>query len=135
MVVIAQDNYYLFVRMLFTEAGEILEMFRSSFPLSFLFFVPIFILISPVSHVYAAQEFTAYRMQQFDLQGSSYGETLLDPVWFTLVVHLISSLKWNSFVTNRSCKISNYFLFSTSRDECLHKKSTLSSWPHHPKLL
>ncbi|XP_025076679.1 nicalin-1-like [Pomacea canaliculata] len=60
-------------KMWFTEAGEIVEMFRSSFPLSFLFFVPIFILISPVSPVYAAQEFNVYRMQQFDLQGSSYG--------------------------------------------------------------
>ncbi|XP_076465147.1 BOS complex subunit ncln-like [Babylonia areolata] len=59
--------------MWFSEAGEIVEMFRNSFPLSFLFFVPIFILISPVSPVYAAQEFSVYRMQQFDLQGSSYG--------------------------------------------------------------
>lgn len=63
-------------KMWFTEAGEIVEMFRSSFPLSFLFFVPIFILISPVSPVYAAQEFNVYRMQQFDLQGSSYGKFL-----------------------------------------------------------
>ncbi|KAL8588571.1 hypothetical protein ACOMHN_059525 [Nucella lapillus] len=59
--------------MWFSEAGEIVEMFRNSFPLSFLFFVPIIILISPVSPVYAAQEFNVYRMQQFDLQGSSYG--------------------------------------------------------------
>lgn len=59
--------------MWFSEAGEIVEMFRSSFPLSFLFFVPILILISPVCPVYAAHEFNVYRMQQFDLQGSSYG--------------------------------------------------------------
>jgi hypothetical protein len=57
----------------FDEAGEVVEMFRSSFPLSFLFFVPIFIIISPVS-VGAAQEFTVYRMQHFDLQGTQYGE-------------------------------------------------------------
>lgn len=59
--------------MWFSEAGEIVEMFRNSFPLSFLFFVPILILISPVSPAMAAQEFNVYRMQQFDLQGSSYG--------------------------------------------------------------
>ena len=65
--------------MWFSEAGEIVEMFRNSFPLSFLFFVPIIILISPVSPVYAAQEFSVYRMQQFDLQGSSYGNNILNP--------------------------------------------------------
>ncbi|XP_064621002.1 BOS complex subunit ncln-like isoform X2 [Lineus longissimus] len=57
----------------FDEAGEVVEMFRSSFPLSFLFFVPIFIIMSPVSPVSAAQEFTVYRMQHFDLQGTQYG--------------------------------------------------------------
>ena len=61
--------------MWFDEAAEVLEMFKSSFPLSFLFFVPIFILISPVSPANAAQEFTVFRMQQFDLQGSSYGNS------------------------------------------------------------
>ncbi|XP_041365252.1 nicalin-1-like [Gigantopelta aegis] len=59
--------------MWFDAAAEVLEMFKSSFPFSFLFFVPIFILISPVSPANAAQEFTVFRMQQFDLQGSSYG--------------------------------------------------------------
>lgn len=46
--------------------GEIFEMFKNSFPLSFLFFIPIFIIISPVSPVNAAHEFAIYRMQQFD---------------------------------------------------------------------
>ncbi|BFY98506.1 hypothetical protein BsWGS_01546 [Bradybaena similaris] len=59
--------------MWFDEMGEVFEMFRGSFPLSFLFFVPILIIISPVSPVNAAQEFGVYRMQQFDLQGSSFG--------------------------------------------------------------
>ncbi|CAG5120235.1 unnamed protein product [Candidula unifasciata] len=59
--------------MWFDEIGEVFEMFRGSFPLSFLFFVPILIIISPVSPVNAAQEFGVYRMQQFDLQGSSFG--------------------------------------------------------------
>lgn len=52
------------------EIGELLEMFKHSFPLSFLFFVPIVILISPVN---TAHEFTAFRMQQYDLQGTHHG--------------------------------------------------------------
>ncbi|KAI8789197.1 BOS complex subunit ncln-like [Biomphalaria glabrata] len=59
--------------MWFDEMGEIIEMFKGSFPLSFLFFVPIFIIISPVCPVNAAQEFGVYRMQHYDLQGTSYG--------------------------------------------------------------
>ncbi|KAK2177660.1 hypothetical protein NP493_587g04014 [Ridgeia piscesae] len=54
-------------------ADEVVEMFKSSFPLSFLFFVPVLILISPVSPAAAAHEFAVFRMQQYDLQGSSYG--------------------------------------------------------------
>ncbi|ESO11566.1 hypothetical protein HELRODRAFT_71336 [Helobdella robusta] len=45
-------------------------MFRNSFPFSFLFFVPILFLISPVC---PASDFAVYRMQQFDLQGVSHG--------------------------------------------------------------
>jgi len=59
--------------MWFDEVGEIFELFKGSFPFSFLFFVPIFIIISPVSPVNAAQEFGVYRMQQYDLQGSTFG--------------------------------------------------------------
>ena len=59
--------------MWFEEAGEVVEMFRSSFPLSFLFFVPILIIISPAPAA-AAQEFAVFRMQHYDLQGSSYGK-------------------------------------------------------------
>jgi len=58
--------------MLFDDFGEVFEMFKGSFPLSFLFFVPILIIISPVS-ANAAQEFGTYRMQQYDLQGSTFG--------------------------------------------------------------
>ena len=60
--------------MVFGDVGELLEMFKSCFPLSFLFFVPIFIILSPVSPVSAAHEFAAYRMQQYDLHGISYGK-------------------------------------------------------------
>lgn len=56
--------------MVLEEFGEILEMFKHSFPLSFLFIVPIVILISPVN---TAHEFTAFRMQQYDLHGTHHG--------------------------------------------------------------
>ncbi|XP_064608542.1 BOS complex subunit ncln-like [Liolophura sinensis] len=59
--------------MLFDEAGEVLEMFRNSFPLSFLFFVPLLIIISPMNPVQGAHEFGVYRMQQYDLHGTAYG--------------------------------------------------------------
>ena len=59
--------------MLLDGLGEISEMFRNSFPLSFLFFIPIFIIISPVCPVNAAHEFAIYRMQQFDHYDSKYG--------------------------------------------------------------
>ena len=55
------------------EAGEVVEMFRGSFPLSFLFFVPLLILISPINSAGAAHDFAVYRMQQYDLQGASHG--------------------------------------------------------------
>ena len=59
--------------MWFDEAGEVVEMFKNSFPLSLMFFIPIFILISPVSPVGAAHDFAVYRMQHYDLHGASYG--------------------------------------------------------------
>ena len=54
-------------------ADEVIELFKGSFPYSFLFLVPILIIISPVSPVAAANEFSVLRMQQYDLQGASYG--------------------------------------------------------------
>ncbi|KAK2164437.1 hypothetical protein LSH36_63g03013 [Paralvinella palmiformis] len=59
--------------MLLDEASEVLEMFKHSFPLSMLFFVPLLIIISPASPVSAAHDFAVYRMQQYDLHGSAYG--------------------------------------------------------------
>ncbi|XP_061172666.1 BOS complex subunit ncln-like [Saccostrea echinata] len=59
--------------MVLSDVGELLEMFKNSFPFSFLFFIPIFIILSPVSPVSAAHEFAALRMQQYDLHGVSYG--------------------------------------------------------------
>jgi hypothetical protein len=55
------------------EAGEVVEMFRGSFPLSFLFFIPLFVLISPITTASAAHDFAVFRMQQYDLQGVTHG--------------------------------------------------------------
>ncbi|XP_061093828.1 BOS complex subunit ncln isoform X2 [Conger conger] len=59
---------------MFEEASEVFEnMFKSSFPLTFIVFLPaVLILVSPLP-AEAAHEFTVYRMQQYDLQGQPYG--------------------------------------------------------------
>jgi len=55
------------------EVGEVVEMFRSSFPLSFLFFIPLLVMMSPITPADAAHDFAVYRMQQYDLQGAAHG--------------------------------------------------------------
>jgi len=55
------------------EVGEVVEMFRSSFPLSILFFIPLLVMISPITPAGAAHDFAVYRMQQYDIQGASHG--------------------------------------------------------------
>ncbi|ESP03325.1 hypothetical protein LOTGIDRAFT_207615 [Lottia gigantea] len=55
---------------MFEEVSEVMEMFRNAFPLSFLFFIPILIALTPVG---AANEFSVYKMQRYDLQGTSFG--------------------------------------------------------------
>uniref|UniRef100_A0A672HLL7 BOS complex subunit NCLN n=1 Tax=Salarias fasciatus TaxID=181472 RepID=A0A672HLL7_SALFA len=59
---------------MFEEASEVFDnMFKSSFPLTFIVFLPaVLILVSPLP-AEAAHEFTVYRMQQYDLQGQPYG--------------------------------------------------------------
>lgn len=61
---------------MFEEASEVFDnMFKASFPLTFIVFIPaVLILVSPLP-AEAAHEFTVYRMQQYDLQGQPYGET------------------------------------------------------------
>ncbi|XP_040273426.1 nicalin isoform X1 [Bufo bufo] len=56
------------------EAGEVFDnMLKASFPLTFFVFIPaVLLLVSPLQ-AEAAHEFTVYRMQQYDLQGQSYG--------------------------------------------------------------
>lgn len=58
---------------MFDEAGEFFEMFRNNFPMTFICFVPLLILVSPVIPVRAAHEFAVYRMHQYDLHGTAYG--------------------------------------------------------------
>lgn len=59
---------------MFEEASEVFDnMFKSTFPLTFIVFIPaVLILVSPLP-AEAAHEFTVYRMQQYDLQGQPYG--------------------------------------------------------------
>jgi len=63
----------LYFIMWLDEVGEVVEMFRSSFPLSFLFFIPLLVMMSPITPADAAHDFAVYRMQQYDLQGASHG--------------------------------------------------------------
>ena len=61
---------------MFEEASEVFDnMFKTSFPLTFIVFIPaVLILVSPLP-ADAAHEFTVYRMQQYDLQGQPYGKS------------------------------------------------------------
>jgi len=65
--------YTLFFTMWLDEVGEVVEMFRSSFPLSFLFFIPLLVMMSPITPADAAHDFAVYRMQQYDIQGAAHG--------------------------------------------------------------
>lgn len=68
-------------------------MFKNSFPISIIFFIPILIILSPVSPVSAAHEFAALRMQQYDLHGVSYGKLFT----FAPLLNIVSyDLAWNS---------------------------------------
>ncbi|XP_041086973.1 nicalin-1-like isoform X1 [Polyodon spathula] len=59
---------------MFEEASEVFEnMFKASFPLTFIVLLPaVLFLVSPLP-AEAAHEFTVYRMQQYDMQGQAYG--------------------------------------------------------------
>lgn len=69
---------------MFEEASEVFDnMFKSSFPLTFIVFIPaVLILVSPLP-AEAAHEFTVYRMQQYDLQGQPYGESALSALHYS----------------------------------------------------
>lgn len=79
---------------MFEEASEVFDnMFKSSFPLTFIVFIPaVLILVSPLP-AEAAHEFTVYRMQQYDLQGQPYGETAAFVLYsFRCVCKIVSQL-------------------------------------------
>lgn len=79
---------------MFEEASEVFDnMFKSSFPLTFIVFIPaVLILVSPLP-AEAAHEFTVYRMQQYDLQGQPYGKTVVFVFYsFRCVCKIVSQL-------------------------------------------
>lgn len=78
---------------MFEEASEVFDnMFKSSFPLTFIVFIPaVLILVSPLP-AEAAHEFTVYRMQQYDLQGQPYGKTAISRLYRTEIQVNMSAL-------------------------------------------
>ncbi|KAK3932546.1 Nicalin-1 [Frankliniella fusca] len=59
--------------MLFSNADEIFDAFKMFVPYYLLIALPLMIIISPVNPVAGAQEFPAFRMQQYDLHGVPHG--------------------------------------------------------------
>ena len=59
--------------MLFDNLGDMVDIARGAFPISYILVVPLLILIAPISPVNATHDFSVYRMHQYDLQGTSYG--------------------------------------------------------------
>lgn len=53
--------------------NEIEEICRAYLPVYLLFFLPIFILLSPANPVAASSEYSVYRLQHYDLHGLSHG--------------------------------------------------------------
>lgn len=80
---------------MFEEASEVFDnMFKSSFPLTFIVFIPaVLILVSPLP-AEAAHEFTVYRMQQYDLQGQPYGESAVFPVYHPGLNVSVTTVTW-----------------------------------------
>ena len=50
---------------------DVLEAFKNGFPISIMMILPILMAVSPIN---GAQTFPAYRVNHFDLGGSSYGQ-------------------------------------------------------------
>lgn len=90
---------------MFEEASEVFDnMFKSSFPLTFIVFIPaVLILVSPLP-ADAAHEFTVYRMQQYDLQGQPYGEEAVYLLYLSGINVIIIRLRYpvtTSFLSSR----------------------------------
>ncbi|XP_075536169.1 BOS complex subunit ncln [Dermacentor variabilis] len=54
-------------------AEGVFEFLRGNLPFYVIVFVPLLIVISPVTPVLGSHEFTVYRMQHYDLQGTVHG--------------------------------------------------------------
>ncbi|XP_076330796.1 BOS complex subunit ncln isoform X1 [Tachypleus tridentatus] len=59
--------------MFFGETDGFFEIIKGTVPFYTIVFIPLFILISPMTPVLGAHEFTVYRMQHFDLHGTPHG--------------------------------------------------------------
>jgi len=61
--------------MWFDQGNELLDLCRTSFFAYLILALPIFVSISAPTCL-ASKEFPAFRLQQFELHGSSYGSQL-----------------------------------------------------------
>lgn len=59
--------------MIALDADQFAEIIKSIFPIYLILALPIFIILSPINPVEASHEFSAYRMQHFDLHGTARG--------------------------------------------------------------
>ena len=55
---------------------EVYEFFKNFFPTGILLTFPLVFLIVPIQYSSASNEFSAYRMQQFNFYGVSHGKSL-----------------------------------------------------------
>lgn len=59
--------------MVLGDPNEFLELLRGAIPYYVIIFLPILIILSPLEPVLGSHEFSVYRVQQYDLQGTTYG--------------------------------------------------------------
>lgn len=59
--------------MFIQDADGVFEFFRGALPFYVILFVPLFIVISPMTPVFGAQEFLIYRSHHYDLHGTPHG--------------------------------------------------------------
>lgn len=64
--------------MVLGDANDFVEFLRGTIPYYAIIFLPIFIILSPLEPVLGAHEFAVYRVQQYDLQGSTYGKNYVN---------------------------------------------------------
>ena len=82
--------------------SEFADLLKGSFPFTFIFVIPLIILLSPTSPVDAAHEFSVFRMQQFDLQGSSFGNFTF---WPNIIIDKYSFIWKKTYLGSQSSVI------------------------------